>query len=676
MNTSNLIKLSSHQAYLRYSEINALNTSHRINWIKDCENNDTFSEGGENQWTEEELAALKKRGNYTVTMDMTRKAISGIVGMFTANKPDLRAVCSTEGYESAAKIRTMQLKQTFKDSDGLLRLREILTNAYRSNIAYAFVSPFKNRVTFRMLTYKQVMVEQSSTDPLFRDAEFIVITKWTEVEKVKAMFGVESINTTYPTDVNGTEFHMTNPNMRLYNGINRYMQLFEIYKKIPVRQEDGSIVTRISREILIGYQYLYKDILPPSITEYPIIPVYSSLSSNPLKHSEMHFMKEGQRFINKMYNITIMNAQATGSPKVFVRTTDIPNEDIETFSNNYAIPGSINELNPGAEAPVLVQAQPINNAFFTLYQDATQYLFRIYSSLGLDGNATDSSANNNAAGLYEKREAVMDSLKTMSGIYESFLKQLGKCILQAWSAYVNKDEVVKTCNANRVLKQVEEDISVGLDVKNKESIAKWTQEMKKNNFQDAEIEQLLFDAKERSEFIDAIFDNITGIDDLEYGVTIVQDSYSPSYQASKFNIAMQLAGNGVIDSETLLKLSPLDDKEAILRRLSVTKQLQSQNKELQEMVQKLQQELESKDQQVTDAVNQISNIKHETDLYKVGVDARYKSKENTKTERVSSMLKGKELDFAIRDLLLTLKENKDQVKNLSYEEIRNAIQIG
>ena len=77
MSTKNgLIRLSSNDAYLKHSQIQNYKTHpDRVSWLKDCVSNESFFQGGENQWTPEELEMLKKRGNYTVSMDMTRKAI-------------------------------------------------------------------------------------------------------------------------------------------------------------------------------------------------------------------------------------------------------------------------------------------------------------------------------------------------------------------------------------------------------------------------------------------------------------------------------------------------------------------------------------------------------------------------------------------------------------------------
>ena len=112
---NNLIRLSAHEAYLRYSQINAMDTQERAKWLKDCTDNEKFFQGGENQWTTEELEALKERGNYTITMDMTRKAIMSIVGMLTANRPDIRAIPVNDDDQAMAKIRTLELKQTWKE---------------------------------------------------------------------------------------------------------------------------------------------------------------------------------------------------------------------------------------------------------------------------------------------------------------------------------------------------------------------------------------------------------------------------------------------------------------------------------------------------------------------------------------------------------------------------------
>jgi hypothetical protein len=200
--------------------------------------------------------------------------------------------------------------------------------------------------------------------------------------------------------------------------------------------------------------------------------------------------------------------------------------------------------------------------------------------------------------------------------------------------------------------------------------------MKQQGAQPAEIEDVIIEAKERSDFVDAVFDVINDIEDLQYDVDVVPDSYAPSYQAGKFNIAMQLAQNGSVDAETLLELSPLDDKEKIIRRMSVAKQLQSQNMQMQEELQKMQQELEAKDKEIENALKQINVIKHDTDLYKVGVDTRYKSKDNIKTERIMIQDKSKELNYAIKELMLELRSmDKEELKQLIDSDVQNAVTI-
>lgn len=674
--TKQLIRLSSNEAYLRYSQITTTQNQDHAKWLEDCNNNERFFQGGENQWTPEELEALQARGNYTITMDMTRKAIMSMVGMLTANKPVIKCIPVNKEDNGKAAIRNMQLDQTWRDSDGLLRIREIMLNAYKCNIAYAFVMPYRNRVNFRMLTYNEVLVERSSTDPMFRDAEWIVVRKWIPVERVKAMYGVESLNTTFPTDWSTAGFVETEVTHKLFDQSRRHVLVHEMFKKILVKDDNGDLRQQIVRETLIGYEYLYRDVMPKQITEYPIIPLYSGISTNPLKFSELHYMKEPQRFINKMYNVTIMNAQATGSPKVFVHSTDIPNEDIQTFANNYAIPGSVNELNPGAEAPVVINAQPLSQAYYTLYQDATQYLFRIYSALGLDGQATDSSTQGNGATLYEKREAVMDSLKTTAGIFEAFLKQLSKSVLEHWSAYVSKEQIVRVCEALKQIQAVEADMQQGLDVKNPEIVAKWSEMMKQKGMPDGEIQQYLLDATERSEFIDAVFDTLVVSDDLDYDIEIVEESYAPTYQASKFNVAMMLAEKGFVDGETILELSPIDDKEKIIRRLSIQKQLQSQLEMMQEELDKTKQELESREGQIKDMMIKSVGIQEKARFDYQYKNDRVNSQAIKKAMNADRTEKARQLDYDIKNFMLFLKENKEQLKNTSYDDVVRMINIG
>lgn len=83
-------KLIKNEARQEYNIISSAHTTQYSNWIKDGDQNLVFYDGGQSQWTQEEITAMDNRGQYTLTLNATRKAILGMVGMFTSAKPKFR----------------------------------------------------------------------------------------------------------------------------------------------------------------------------------------------------------------------------------------------------------------------------------------------------------------------------------------------------------------------------------------------------------------------------------------------------------------------------------------------------------------------------------------------------------------------------------------------------------
>ena len=89
---------------------------------------------------------------------------------------------------------------------------------------------------------------------------------------------------------------------------------------------------------MLGYKLCYEEIMPPEVSEYPIVPMYADYSDSKYKYGEVHHLKDPQRFLNKMFNETVRSAQAMSSGKVLLRKNEIPNGNIDEFMDNWNKP--------------------------------------------------------------------------------------------------------------------------------------------------------------------------------------------------------------------------------------------------------------------------------------------------------------------------------------------------
>jgi len=673
--TQNLIRLTKADAFNEYNLVLNSETTEYTKWYSDSEDNERFYDGGEQQWTADEIEGMQERGQYTMTMNIVKKAIDAEVGIFTANKPKMICLPTKED-TGLAGIGSEILDQSYRDSNGLLTLREIMFNAYRTNMGFAFVRyDESDKVVFDKLSFRNVKVAPNTKSAMWEDAPWIAVTKWVPVEEAKAIFNIPTLTTSFPTEfgISKPEYKQNFETKELFTANGKYVNLIEKYKKVKYRTSQGMLSTRIEKRTMIGYEYMWVEMLPASIKDYPIIPLYSVLSDNPYKYSEMHYLKDPQRFVNKMYNETIRSAQAMSSGKVIVRTSDVPLGDVEAFGDNWANPGAIVELNPGAQDPIVVHPDPLNQAYFGMYQEAVNHLHK--ASLPADimgyGDSTKESPNQD---LNSKREMVMDTLKIPAGIFETFLSTLGKSILQHAQAYLSEDTLLKITSGGIALKELEMDQKKGLDASNDKNIQSYIQkEVEQNKRILAEVEIEVADSRRRIAKVDALADLIQKHETLDMEIEIVADSYSPTYAASKYNMAERMVEKGAMPPDLLLDFSLLPDKEEIKDKVNSIRSLSSQLEQANEQIEQMKGELEKQGQEYSQLQKKNIDVKNQARHDSIYKDERAKSYVNKQQMQMDRQSKAQDLEFQIKELLLELKANKESLAGLTLEDIQNAI---
>jgi len=672
---SNLIRLNVTEALKEYNIVLNGQSIEYTKWYADSEDNERFYDGGDQQWTEDEIEAMEDRGQYTMTMNIVKKAIDAEVGIFTANKPKMICMPTRED-TGLAEVGSELLDQSYRDSNGLLTIREILFNAYRTNMGFAAVRYDEaDKVIFEKLSFRDVKVAPNTKDAMWRNAPWIAISRWVPVEEVKAVYNIPSLSTSFPYEFNSlsTQYKQDFKAQELFSTDRQYVNLIEKYKKIKYRTADGKLSSRIEKRTLIGYEYMWTEVLPLAIKDYPIIPLYSSLSDNPYKYSEMHFLRDPQRFVNKMYNETIRSAQAMSSGKVIVRTSDIPNGDVEAFGDNWANPGAIVELNPGAQEPIVVHPDALNQAYFGMYKEAVQHLHKVSLPEDTMGYG-ESDGKGPTQDLNAKREMVMDTLKIPAGLFEQFLSTLGKVILQHYQAYVSEDTILKVTGGAIALKEIEDAQKRGLDTSNEKNIKSYIQkEVEQNGKTVEEVEVEISNIKSKVNKVDALADLIQKHETLDMEIEIVTDSYSPTYAASKYNMAERMVEKGALPPDMLLDFSPLPNKEEIKTKVNSIRSLSNQVQGLTKQLEEAQSEIDKKEQDYTQLQRSMTDVKNQSRHDGIYKDERAKSYVNKQAMAMDRQKANQDLEFQIKELLLELKASKESLAGLTLEDIQNAI---
>ena len=613
---ANLIKIDNKQAHKLWLKIYSYECGYYSTWVNSCTENRRFYYGF--QSTDAEKEELKKRGQYEIVMNKIRKAMRGIVGMVAANPPQYKLIPLTNNDYHTAAIGEKIIKWAWANSSGINAMRLFVKNAAVDNVSYFYVYiDQQNMIRFKTLAYNEVIPDPSCTDPLYRDAEMILVRRELSEDYVKQYYGITDkmvkeiqwewadtnyggVDKNYTTTFTAFLEHIWSPD-RLF------VRIYEVYSKEPYMLEDGTRRNRIRKQTVLGFNHVYDEYLDDKITEYPIIPGYVDKAENPYPRGEVHFLKDLQRFINKSYGVTLLNAQLMSNPKVFIRETDIPNADVRKFEQHFAQPGSINVLTAGAETPVIVQGQPLNQAFFTLYQDAKSEMEWNTIPNQLLG-MMDSTKGYQPSALLDMKQTVLDSYKDFMSNIELACSQLGKVILQYARAYLPQNKIIRILGDEDLIVNIPQT----LNLDDEQSVQAWIQYQKQRGLQDQEIEAQLATYKYSYDEQKAIQYFMNELDFDNYDVTIIPASYTPTYEMAMLRLMLELLQVGSVDPSMPLRYLPVDNKDELIQRYDTIKQLQAQINQLEEQNNELKQLANSMKQRLIDADIQVQSMKGKT----------------------------------------------------------------
>lgn len=558
---------------------------------KECESlrNYYFSK----QWTEEEIAENDERGQYTLVLNKMRKAINGMAGMFSSNKPRFTVIPVGNEDASMVSLTNRLLDYAWYKSKGLSTVRHACLSGLRDNIGYLMVVPdITGDVIFKYLDYTDVVVDPKSREQLFEDSDWIYIKRWIPIQTIKEMHGIDvSVGCleTRPKEwqrLYSTSAGVTNDSAKvgqLIDDTGTYALVYEGQHKRYVKRTDGTYRVEIIKQTLLGYKHVVNEILPPTIKEYSIIPLYTEYTGNPYCRGEQYFLKDYQDLINKAVGVTLLNIQLNGNPKTFIYEKSIKGS-LEEFKRTYADVGSLNILtgdgsDKDAKPPITVQGQQLPAAWFQLIQFLMAEMQ--IASLPNDVLGYKDSSDKVQELLFEKREAVLDSLKLALGHFDSAMTQLGVILLQYIKTYMNKKKVFRIIDAEGAVVAFNNNMVVGLNTDDAASIQRYRQQQLKSGSTEIEIEDLIAKAKEDTSIAKAIKTMYTEIDAIDVDMMVIPGSYGPSYEASQWGAYMRMRQNGVeIDDEDVIRVSPISNRDVVAVKASQNKKLKSQNRAL------------------------------------------------------------------------------------------------
>ena len=386
--------------------------------------------------------------------------------------------------------------------------------------------------------------------------------------------------------------------------------------------------TRVKQTCLAGDKLLYEQVLPDTITEYPLVPFHYKWTGTPYPISAVSPLIGKQQEINKAHQIMVHNASLGSSLRWMYEEGSIDAEIWEKYSSS---PGALLPIRPGVERPTPVIPSPLASAFFQIVQEGKgdmEYLAGIYSSMMGDS----SQAGETYRGMLALDEYGTRRIKQwMSTSIEPALRQLGNIVLQFSQSTYSAYKRFRLIQPSAIQEQREQEVNIPIYNDMGEAIGK-----------------------------------SMDISTVKYDVRIIQGSTLPINRWAYLEELKQLMQLGVIDDIAVLAETDLKNKENIVKRKSLYSQLQGQVQQLSEAVKDKDGTIETLERQLVQA-----GIKQKVMQADVEIN---KKKEEVKSQMGKQYIETEGKQKLLRNVMANNVESQKQQAGNMLQSVKNNLE--
>jgi len=386
--------------------------------------------------------------------------------------------------------------------------------------------------------------------------------------------------------------------------------------------------TRVKQTCLAGDKLLYEQVLPDTITEYPLVPFHYKWTGTPFPISAVSPLIGKQQEINKAHQIMVHNASLGSSLRWMYEEGSIDAEIWEKYSSS---PGALLPIRPGVERPTPVIPAPLASAFFQIVQEGKgdmEYLAGIYSSMMGDS----SQAGETYRGMLALDEYGTRRIKQwMSTSIEPALRQLGNMVLQFSQSTYSAYKRFRLIQPSAIQEQREQEVNIPVYNDMGEAIGK-----------------------------------SMDIAEVKYDVRIIQGSTLPVNRWAYLEELKQLMQLGVVDDIAVLAETDIKNKENIVKRKSLYAQLSGQVEQLNEAIKDKEGTIETLERQLVQA-----GIKQKVMQADVEIN---KKKEEVKSQMGKQYVETEGKQKLLRNVMSNNVESQKQQAGNMLQSVKNSLE--
>jgi len=357
-------------------------------------------DGTGTQFTAEQLQQIRQRYGIPLSINILRPLVEQLMSFLTSAKASITVIPIGDSTKEIAYVHREVIKGILYTNNYLLEQELAIKDAIVSGhgVIGIEVDNYLDRNRFRVLVrsipYSFVYIDPNAKRPDYQDAEYMVIAQQMTASKAKKAYGLtdeqmkevfESVSNYTPDDyiqVPAGNYEDTRV-VWIQQYYSKEVTNVEVPISIPGAETQGTEtpdtaqLPQMIREKQIKIRRIFKvgnSIISDvylDIENYPLFFYTFSFNRSPFPYSMIGDVIDIQHTINKSLAITLENAQLLGSGKWLAPEGAIT--DKEDFAKQSATPGGLityvatPDL-PDGGRPIPVPGQPLNNAWYSLFQ--------------------------------------------------------------------------------------------------------------------------------------------------------------------------------------------------------------------------------------------------------------------------------------------------------------------
>lgn len=442
-------------------------------------------EGTYTQYTKKQLEKLKERYSINASINVLLPLVEQMISILVNTNPSARIIPVGNEDKDLAYLLNDIFTKIWKDSRADIEIENAITDSVITGSGFVIVEPInaydpnKLRVKISHVPYTDVFVDPASRKWDYSDASVICIARPVKLQYAMDIYGIDEKD----IGVYSVEAISSDPAFRGYTSSfspeQKIVWVKDFYEKVIVQG-----VTRVNnvdipyqrpvirRTLQVGSKIIYQSDIP--IDEYPIVHFPFLHRRSNRTYGMVHFLIDLQKAINKFMDITIYNAQLGSNFRYMAPEGGIV--DKNKWENDASTPGVVLEYRadpnlPGGGKPEIVMPQPLNQAFYTLFNSGIQLAEYISGIFGVVlGNS------NKAPDVYSTVASLQNMgvqrTRNKARRYDIQIGRIAKLALKYAQIYLPREIIVRYVSDEAkliALQKIDDLLSVDFDVETSSS---------------------------------------------------------------------------------------------------------------------------------------------------------------------------------------------------------------